>query len=139
MNNPAVQRADTVPLSISGNVPMTSMASTTHTAEHQWPTWHCGLHHNPACTWESGLQSKTTPEKAAWLHHNPQPAQVGRPIVSVFISTSRNWSEHVRAPSASFRHDGTTIIIDFFSLFSLFLFFSLLFLPPSLFFQKGLS
>jgi hypothetical protein len=27
------------------------------------------------------------------------------------------WSERVRAPSASFRHDGTTIIIDFFSLF----------------------
>jgi hypothetical protein len=26
-----------------------------------------------------------------------------------------NWSERVRAPSASFRHDGTTIIIDFFS------------------------
>ena len=34
------------------------------------------------------------------------------------------WSERVRAPSASFRHDGTTIIIDFFSSFSLlFLFF----------------
>jgi hypothetical protein len=30
-----------------------------------------------------------------------------------------NWSERVRAPSASFRHDGTTIIIDFFSSFSL--------------------
>ena len=25
------------------------------------------------------------------------------------------WSERVRAPSASFRHDGTTIIIDFWS------------------------
>jgi hypothetical protein len=25
------------------------------------------------------------------------------------------WSERVRAPSASFRHDGTIIIIDFFS------------------------
>ena len=25
------------------------------------------------------------------------------------------WSERVRAPSASFRHDGSTIIIDFFS------------------------
>ena len=24
-----------------------------------------------------------------------------------------NWSERVRAPSVSFRHDGTTVIIDF--------------------------
>ena len=39
-----------------------------------------------------------------------------------------NWSERVRAPSASFRHDGTTIIIDFFS----FLFFSLLFSSAAL-------
>ena len=34
------------------------------------------------------------------------------------------WSERARAPSASFKHDGTTIIIDFFS--SLFLSFFLL-------------
>ena len=51
-------------------------------------------------------------------------------------SGQKFWSERVRAPSASFRHDGTTIIIDFFSSFFFFLSF---FPPPSLFFQKGLS
>ena len=51
--------------------------------------------------------------------------------ISVFFMT-QNWSERVRAPSASFRHDGTTIIIDIFSS-------SFFLLPPSLFFQKGLS
>ena len=50
------------------------------------------------------------------------------------------WSERVRAPSASFRHDGTTIIIDFFSSFFLSFFLSsFFFLPSSPFFQKGSS
>ena len=42
-------------------------------------------------------------------------------VSDIFINS---WSERVRAPSASFRHDGTTIIIDFFSFSLSFLFLS---------------
>jgi hypothetical protein len=49
----------------------------------------------------------------------------GTPIIIDF------WSERVRAPSASFRQDGTTIIIDFFSflVFSFFLSTAITVLP----------
>ena len=51
-------------------------------------------------------------------HPGMAPAQ-GGPRPSNSQLRIKNWSERVRVPSASLRHDGTTIIIDFFSFFFL--------------------
>ena len=51
------------------------------------------------------------------LHLLQSKAIISETEVEDHISKMTYWSDRVRAPSASFRHDGTTIIIDFFSSF----------------------
>ena len=47
------------------------------------------------------------------------PPRVCEGLLQHNVVLNSYWFERVRAPSASFRHDGTTLIIDFFSSFSL--------------------